>query len=455
MACARADVRACAAAWRTVEWNALRASVPVARVPGRRGTSGVSLRRRGPPCRAKGKATMDLIHKTTPRLEELRAEVRGFIEEEYPPEYAGFQWDFEEDPDRWAFMYEFWKKLGARGLIWPTWPEEWGGRAMSARQAAIVHEEFARYRVGEYGGIGASVGPSIIKHGTPEQREFFLPRMARGEIMWAEGYTEPNSGSDLASLRTRADNDGDEWVINGQKTFCTAGHWCNWMIIFARTDPDHSKRHKGISAFLAPMENEPAIQLTPLYNIADGRQNIVYFDNLRVPDHLMLGDVNQAWFQLWFGLGGDPLPTFEDDDPGPETEYEPPLTGQAWVLDQLIRYCQETLRGGQRMIDDPLVRDQLAELAIGVETEKVLRWEGFGCEYGSHLHSAISKEFQPEFGQICMEILGPLGIIQRGQWAPLAGEIDRVYRRSFGNHAGGTSQLKRMVVATRALGLAR
>jgi alkylation response protein AidB-like acyl-CoA dehydrogenase len=124
------------------------------------------------------------------------------------------------------------------------------------------------------------------------------------------------------------------------------------------------------------------------------------------------------------------------------------------VLRELTRYCRAVERGGRPLADDPVVRKQLADLAIGVEAEQLLWYEG-QCEYGFHLHSAIMKEFQPEFAQTCMEILGPLGQIQDGEWAPLAGEIDRVYRRSFGNHAGGTSQVKRMVVATRALGLPR
>ncbi len=124
------------------------------------------------------------------------------------------------------------------------------------------------------------------------------------------------------------------------------------------------------------------------------------------------------------------------------------------MLEELTRYCRETERNGRPMIDDPLVRNALARLAIGVEIEKMLRYEP-DCRYGSHMHQGITKEFQPEFAQICMEIVGPLAQIQGGEWAPLAGEIDRVYRRSFGNHAGGTSQVKRMVVATRALGLPR
>jgi alkylation response protein AidB-like acyl-CoA dehydrogenase len=119
-----------------------------------------------------------------------------------------------------------------------------------------------------------------------------------------------------------------------------------------------------------------------------------------------------------------------------------------------VQYCRATLRGGRPLAEDPVVRMQLAELTVGVEIEKLLWYEG-ACDYGFHLHQAIVKEYQPEFAQTCMEILGPLAQVQTGDWAPLAGEIDRIYRRSFGNHAGGTSQVKRMVVATRALGLPR
>jgi 3-oxocholest-4-en-26-oyl-CoA dehydrogenase alpha subunit len=411
------------------------------------------------------KAAMDITHTTTPKLEALRREVRTWLDEELPQEYEGFQWDFVEDPEQWAFYREFWKKQGAKRWLEPTWPLEYGGALMSIREARIIDEEFSRRRAGGLAGIGGGVGRSILRLGTDEQKAEFLPGMAAGEILWGEGYTEPDSGSDLASLRTSAVRDGDEWVINGQKTFCTAGHHCNWIIIAARTDPDAPK-HNGISYFLAPMD-DPGIELRPLYNIADGRQNLVFLDDLRVSQNRLLGDLNKGWQQNWFGQGGTPFVPSEIEDPGPEEEYDPGPTGlpsassmadptlQPWVFDQLVRYCATTTRNGAVLSEDPLVRVQLAELAIGIEIDKMLAYEGSACQYGGHLHQAIVKEFQPEFAQRCMEILGPLGQIQSGEWAPLAGAIDRIYRRSFGNHAGGTSQVKRMVVATRVLGLPR
>jgi 3-oxocholest-4-en-26-oyl-CoA dehydrogenase alpha subunit len=396
---------------------------------------------------------MEIAHTTTPRLEELREEVRTWLEAELPREHEGFAWDFVEDPDRWAFYREFWKKQGAQRWLEPGWPLEYGGAEMSTRQQRVVAEEFGRRRAGGLAGIGMAVGPAILRLGTDEQKAAFLPGMAAGEIMWAEGYTEPNAGSDLASLRTTAERDGDEWVIKGTKTFCTAGHHCNWIIIAARTNPDASQRHRGISYFLSPTD-VPELEMRPMHNLADGRQNLVVLDSVRVPSNRMLGHLNEGWNEIWFGMGGNPIPSFDDRDPGPEYDYDPPLIGRAWVLDQLVQHCRATMRNGRPLSDDPVVRSQLTDLAIGVEIEKMLELEG-GCEYGFHLHQAIVKEFQPEFAQVCMEILGPLGLIQTGNWAPLAGEIDRLYRRSFGNHAGGTSQLKRMVVATRVLGLPR
>ncbi len=396
---------------------------------------------------------MDVTHTTTPKLEAWRREIATWLDAEFSPEYAGFQWDFDEREDQWEFYRQFWRKLGAKRWLELTWPKEYGGSELSRREDRIMQEELEKCRVGGVAGIGMAVAPILFRLGTDEQKATFLPAMAAGDLLWAEGYTEPNAGSDLASLQTRAVRDGSDWLITGQKTFVTAGHRCEWIIIAARTDPNAERKHDGISYFLSPV-TAPGISFQPLYNLASGRQNHVFLDELRVPGDRMIGGLNKGWRQIWFGVGGQPIPTFQGSDPGPEQEYEPVPTGPAWVLEQLAQYCRETKRNGVPLSEDPLVRMQLTDLAIGVEAEKMLQYEGI-CEYGSYLHQAIEKEHKPYFAQACMEILGPLGQIQSGKWAPLAGEIDRLYRRSFGNHAGGTSQLKRMVVATRVLGLPR
>jgi alkylation response protein AidB-like acyl-CoA dehydrogenase len=300
----------------------------------------------------------------------------------------------------------------------------------------------------------------ILRLGTEEQKLAFLPGIAGGQIFFAEGYTEPDAGSDLASLRTSARFDGKDWVITGQKTHTTAAHHMNWIIIAAHTDPS-SRSHRGISYFLSPT-TAPGIQFQPLYNLSGGRQHHTFLDEVRVPPNRVLGDLHHGWQQVWFGQGGNAIPTYTDDDPGPKVEYEPPLTEDVqyglgtWILDQLISYCRQTTRNGSPISRDPLVRAQLAEMAIGIEIEKLVSYET-DCSYpnGSSIHQAVTKEFVCDFAQRCMDILGPLSQIESGAWAPLAGQIQQLYRLSFSNHGLGTSQIKRMVVATRTLGLPR
>lgn len=396
---------------------------------------------------------MQLTFTTTPRLEALRAEVKEWLDAELPNDMEGFQWDFDEDPDRWAFYRQFWRKQGAMRWIEPTWPREFGGAEMSPRQALIVRDEFDRRRAGVMAGIHRSVGPVIMRLGTPEQKARFLPGMAGGEIMWGECYTEPDAGSDLASLRTRAVRDVDDWVISGQKTMSTAAHQCNWLIVAARTDPDPSKRHRGVTFFLVP-RHLPGIEMQPMFNIAGGRQNFIFFDEVRVPADNVIGDVDKGWQQVWLRVGGDPIPVYDDHDPGPEREFEPCARGKGYALNQLLEYARTTTRGRAALAADPRVRQTLIELIVGVEIEKLLGYEE-KCSYGPDLHAAISKEFEPELAQAGLDVIGPLGLIEAGPQAPLGGAFDRVYRQSFGNHAGGTSQLKRMVIATRMLGLPR
>jgi alkylation response protein AidB-like acyl-CoA dehydrogenase len=399
---------------------------------------------------------VDLVPDDTPELKAWRVEVRRFLEEALP---GGMRWDYDydEDPEKWNKALEFWKKVGAKGWIALTWPKEYYGLERSPIEKWILTEEFAEYDAPAHPVIGVSgVADPILRLGTHEQRKRHLKGIAEATVMWGEGFTEPGSGSDLATLTTRAHRDGSDWIINGQKTFGTAAHMCQWMIVLARTDPNVAK-HLGITCFLVPLDAK-GISMTPLDNLAGGRQNHTFFDNVRVPADSVLGGVNQAWTQVWFRMGGEKL-----DRGGPSVHD--------WsyrimtMLNRVVRYCRETRRDGRPISEDPLVRHQLAELLLGAEGIRMLWYDAYGRfatksqstfgEAARHMEQAVYKEYWPKLAQTLMEIVGPMAQIQGGKWARLQGAVEYFYRTSFGNHAGGTPQLKRMVLATRGFNLPR
>ena len=399
---------------------------------------------------------VDLTIDDTPELQAWRREVRDFLEAELPGGML-FDYDYDEDPARWEDYLAFWRKVGAKGWIALTWPKEYYGQGRSVAERYILQEEFSNYPVPSHPVIGIAVANAVLRLGTPEQRRRHLKGIAEATVLWGEGYTEPQAGSDLASLTTRADRDGDHWVINGQKTLGTAAHRAQWMSVLARSDPN-SKKHAGISCFLVPLDT-PGVTMLPLHNMADGQQNATYFDNVRVPADCLLGDEGQAWNQVWFGQGGERI-----DPAGPAPDPWFYRLQRSFRLIQ--RYVRETRRGGRPLAEDPVVRLQLAELEMGLEIFRMHSRENFSNVttgkmragspvFVSHLHQAWYKEFWPRMAQAAMEIIGPMSQIGSGPWSQLEGELEHAFRASFGNHAGGTSQLKRMVMATRGLGLPR
>lgn len=398
---------------------------------------------------------VDFCPDDTPELKAWRHEVRDFLEEALPGGWT-FLYDYDEDPDDWEKYLAFWRKVGEKKWVSLTWPKEYYGLDRPGIERWILDEEFINYGVPTYPIIGMAVASSILKHGTHEQRLRHLKGIAEATVLWGEGYSEPGAGSDLAALTTKAHLDGDHWVINGQKTLGTAAHMADWMSVLARTDPDAPK-HASISCFLVPLDT-PGIEMTPLNNMAGGRQNMTYFDNVRIPADCLLGDAHQAWSQIWFRMGGDDL---DNAISGLETHSMRMIS----TFSRVIQYCKETMKNGKPLSEDPVVRLQLGELMVGVDTMKLMACESYSnsiadgpVEFGeaaAHMQQAVYKEFWPHFAQICLEIVGPMAQIQGGKWAQLNGEIEHYYRGSFGNHAGGTSQLKRMVLATRGLGLPR
>lgn len=399
---------------------------------------------------------VDFLADDTPELRAWRAEVRDFLETELPGGFY-FDFDFDEDPERWNRYREFWQKVGRRGWIGLTWPKEYYGLGRTAIEYWIMHDEFTRYGVPSMGVIGGAVANHILRVGTHEQKLKHLKGAADFSVIWGEGYSEPQAGSDLAALTTRAQRDGDEWVINGQKAWGTAMHQCNWVAILARTDPNPMRPNDGISCFLVSLDS-PGITLQPVHNMAEGIQSQSFYDDLRVPADALLGDEGQAWSQIWFQQGGEKLVA------GPYIEGRAGRVIRALAM--IKRYARETTRNGIPLDRDPIVRQQLAELELGVELFRLHCHEAysnaksgqvhaFNTVLASNLKLAYFKEFWPRFTQTCLEIVGPTSLLQEGPGTIESGHFEHFFRSSFGNHAGGTSQLKRMVMATRGLGLPR
>jgi alkylation response protein AidB-like acyl-CoA dehydrogenase len=377
-----------------------------------------------------------------------RDEVRAFLDAELPEDKA-FDHDFCEDNDLWRFAFEFTKKVADNGWVGLTWPVEYGGLARSVTERFIMAEEFTYRDAPMVNSIGYGLAAgTLLVGGTEDQKKRFLPEIARFDTFWAEGLTEPDSGSDLASLSTRAVRDGGDWVVNGQKTYTTWGHHADVMYLAARTNPE-APLHHGISIFCLDLKL-PGVTLSPLYNLGGGRQNHTYFDDVRIPGDMLIGEEGRGWSYImnaFYASGGASALHAK----------------MQRMLDQVVEYCKTTSRHGSPLIKDPIVRGQLAELATMLETERLLAYEAVGNAvnkrppaFGGALGVVVAKENQPRFAQICNQIVGPLCQLKsESSWAPIGGDTEAWYRQSYANHAGGAPQVKRMVLATRGLGLPR
>src|SRR6476469_2916505 len=235
--------------------------------------------------------------------ETFRKEIRGWLEANLPDGWGSD--DFDMAPDERAAFNEAWpQKLFEGGWICATWPKEYGGKGLSTMEAVVLNEEFARagapMRADFFG--DTLVGPTILQWGTEEQKQFFLPKILSGQIAWCQGFSEPDAGSDLANLGTKAVLDGDEWVINGQKIWTTQGFIADYIFILCRNDPDASK-HKGISYLLCPMK-QPGIEVRPIEQI-DGSAEFceVFLTDARCPKDNVLGGVNNGWNVAMATLG--------------------------------------------------------------------------------------------------------------------------------------------------------
>lgn len=222
--------------------------------------------------------------------ESFRAEIRAWFEANYPTELR-----YPIERLHRADTKIWYDRLAARGWLAPGWPVEQGGMGLDTSKRVVFIEELERHGCARFNDQGVlMLGPLLMTYGTPEQQAFFLPKILTGEHIWAQGYSEPNSGSDLASLRTEAVLDGQEWVINGQKTWTTLGNDANWIYVLARTDKE-AKKQQGISFLLVPMDT-PGISVRPILTLGMSDEFCeIFFDDVRVPKEALIGQLNHGW----------------------------------------------------------------------------------------------------------------------------------------------------------------
>ncbi len=376
-----------------------------------------------------------------------RGEVRQFLKQELPQELTG-QF-FTRAPQATKPLWDKWRgALASRGWVAPAWPAEYGGAGLSPMEQFILNEEFAEHRAPNVGGLGVMMlGPTLIAAGTEEQKRQHIPRILDGSVQWCQGYSEPGSGSDLASLQTRAVRDGDDFVINGQKIWTSLAHIADWMFCLARTDPDAPK-HRGITYFLFDMKT-PGITVRPLVNMAGGHDfNEVFFEDVRVPSKNIIGEVNRGWY-----VGTTTL-DFERSSIGNSI-------GSRQVVERNLVWFREH-RAEVAPTDYEAVRLQWVDRWIEVQAATLLAYRIISMQAAGQIpnyESSIAKLFNTEL----IQRTAKTGAKMMGLWgdiiderAPMKGMnayryVDQV-RETL---AGGTSEIQRNIIATRGLGLPR
>jgi alkylation response protein AidB-like acyl-CoA dehydrogenase len=396
-------------------------------------------------------------YRFTDEEESFRTEVRTFLRSELPED-----WDFdpfELTEDKWDFARDFTKKLAGKGWVAPAWPQEYGGQGMPYMQQVVLSEEIAYHRAPNTSLIGVTyAGPTIIVYGNDEQKKQFLPGITSGDIVWCQGYSEPNAGSDLASLQTRAVKDGDDYIINGTKIWSSNAHKANWCFFLARTDAEAPK-HKGISYFISPMD-APGISVRPLVNMADEHVfNEILFDNVRVPVKYLVGEENRGWY-----IGMTTL-DFERSNISTAAQYRR-------TFEQLVDYVKENgdakpTNGSNK---SPIanghlpVQAKLADLAIENQVGRYLSYRVASMQSRGQIpnyESSAAKVYHSEYGQRLagagLQIMGMHGTLrEESKHARMRGRFARTYLTSIGSTiAAGTSEIQRGIIAQRGLGLSR
>ncbi len=402
---------------------------------------------------------MDLSYPS--EAEDFRIEIRAWLESNLPSGWNDPKVRMSPE-ERRAFSEEWTAKLRQGGWICASWPKEYGGKGLTTMQQVVLNEEFDRagapLRADFFG--DTLVGPTILRWGTPEQRNEFLPKILSGEISWCQGFSEPDAGSDLASLKTRAELEGDEWVVNGQKVWTTQAQYADYIFLLARTDPDVDK-HAGISYLLVPMRQE-GVEVRPIKQIDGSAEfNEVFFDNARAPRDNVVGGVNNGWKVAMTTLGFERGTSATTSHRRFQKE-----------LDQIIGLAQKNAKAAE-----PLVRQGVARAWTKVKIMQinglrsltsVLKGDGSTAALGA-TNKMFWSEYHQEAMQLAMDILGMDGQVLSGsaadEFVPGIGRhrgnpgypVSPLQASFFFSRSesiwGGSAEIQRNIVGERVLGL--
>ncbi|MGI9003290.1 MAG: acyl-CoA dehydrogenase family protein [Pseudonocardia sp.] len=406
----------------------------------------------------------------TPEQAAFREEVRAFVADRFPAGYTpdpdaeqslepedvfGYNWPVDrlsDDPQRRVGARQWAAVLAERGWITPGWSAEYGGAGLSPLEEFVLQEEMMRARVPTVNGIGAFLlGPTLLGHGTDAQRAEHLPPIARGERTWAQGFSEPGAGSDLAGLRTRAVRDGDDYVLDGQKVWTSLGHHADWLFVLVRTDPDASPRHRGLTFLLVDVAT-PGVTIRPIRDIrGDAPFSEIFFDNARVPVANRVGEENRGWYVAMDAL------SFERAGIGATIKYEQ-------LLARLVEHIGTP--EGRAQLREGFERGARSEIARRYTEMRVLyniarytvstQAAGGVPGYEASINQLFSAELHQRLARTGAQVFGQHGLLWQRRDAPLDAAFTHLRLDSVATtFLGGASEIQRNVIATRGLGLPR
>ncbi len=378
--------------------------------------------------------------------EAFRAEARAWLTEQLDGDFANVRGRGGPGDEHSLFDERLvWERhLGASGWNCVGWPVEHGGRGLSLHQQVIWFEEYARAGgPGRLGHIGEGLtGPTVMAFGDDHQRERFLPPIVAGTELWAQGYSEPNAGSDLANIATRAEPDGDDWRITGQKVWTSLAHWSDWVFVLARTDRDVQPKHRGITYFLMPLRQE-GVEIRPIRQVTGTSEfNEVFFDQALAKGTDVVGGVNNGWKvamgTLAFERGASTL-------------------GQQMAFRNELDHVVEAARANGR-VDDPHIRQRLAEAHAGLE---IMRWNSLrvlSTEASTPPAAMVTKLYWANWhralGELAMDVLGPEAMLAEPEPGYELTALQRLFLFTRSDTIyGGSNQIQRNIIGERALGL--